>query len=196
VYHRPTYTIDGDLGTAWLQPWGADVKPSSYIEWAFNQRYDIRLICIVDGWTEDSKTYALTYPIGTATVYATSLDKPAPRVGRPVTSLQCPSLKATFQNYLLRNSFVNDAYQWQPVGYHCLTNNVVLLITGVAGAAVRNGPLVWGNPTQLRMLTGLSEVRFYYCPSALCWMELSAVPGIECFLPGRHRSCRSLRWCR
>ena len=167
VYHRPNYTIDGDLGTAWLQPWATSVKPSSYIEWAFNQRYDIRLICVVDGWTEDSKTYALTYPIGTATVYATNLGNPPPRIGRPLTSPLCPSLKATFRNYLLRNSFVKDPYQWQPVGFHCLTDNIVLFITGVAGEAVRNGKLIWGNPEPL---TGLSEVRFYYCPSALCWL--------------------------
>jgi hypothetical protein len=167
VYHRPNYTIDGDLGTAWLQQLPAGQR-SNWIEWSFNQRYDIRLICVVDGWAEDSRTYARTYPIGTASVYATNPDKAQPRSGPLPASPTCPDATTKFKDYLQPNGFVNDGYQWQSVSFHCLTSNIVLYIDSVSGKSVKNRRHdVWGPP---QPLTGISEIRFYYCPTILCWL--------------------------
>jgi hypothetical protein len=62
-FHVASNTIDGDLSTSWLQLWpslsthsGAGLS-SDYIEWSFAQPYNVRLICIVDGWAEDLQTY-------------------------------------------------------------------------------------------------------------------------------------------
>ena len=169
TYHLPNYTIDGNIGTAWLQRLPATGNTSSYIQWSFNRRYDIRLICVVDGWAEDSRTYARTYPIGTGTFYTAKPEDQLLRTGALVASPSCPRVTAKFKDYLQTKSFVNDAYQWQSVSVHCLTGNVVLYLDRVSETSVRNRRhLVWG-PAE--PLTGISEIRFYYCPTILCWLS-------------------------
>jgi hypothetical protein len=169
TYHLPSYTIDGNVSTAWLQRLPTTGNTSSYIEWSFNRRYDIRLICVVDGWAEDSRTYARTYPIGTGTFYTANPDGRLLRTGSLQASPSCPRVTAKFKDYLQTRSFVNDAYQWQGVSVHCLTGNVVLYIDGVSRTSFRNRRhVVWG-PAE--PLTGISEIRFYYCPTILCWLS-------------------------
>lgn len=176
-FHSASNTLDGDLNTSWLQSWPSPTtysggRDSDYIEWSFAQAYNIRLNCVVDGWAADLPTYRSTLPIGTASVYVTDEGLP-PMVGAPRQSDICTSQHAGFQDYLHPDGGVTSVYQWQPVYFHCKTSNVVLRIDGVSRRSVtlRNQYLAqssFGGPQA--HLTGLSEIRFYYCPSALCWL--------------------------
>jgi hypothetical protein len=176
-FHVASNTIDGDLGTSWLQMWPSPstylgAGDSDYIEWSFAQPYDVRLICVVDGWAADLQTYRDTLPIGTATAYVTDEAVP-PAVGSPSPSSTCASQHATFQDYLQKNGSVTSAYQWQPVPFHCKTSDVVLRIDGVSrtSTALRNPYLVKSSLDGYQApLAGLSEIKFYYCPTVLCWL--------------------------
>ena len=105
--HSASNTVDGDLNTSWLQSWPSPTTysgahDSDYIEWSFAQAYNIRLICVVDGWAADLPTYRSTLPIGTASVYVTDEGLP-PMVGSPSRSDICTSRHARFQDYLHPN---------------------------------------------------------------------------------------------
>jgi hypothetical protein len=180
--HAASNTVDGSLSTSWLQFWPSpsthlgEKASSDYITWAFPQSYDVRLICIVDGWTEDTHTYKATLPIGTATVYVTNSSSEAPSVGSPAPSGMCASQTPDFKDYMQRNGDVGFAYQWQPITFHCVTDNIVLRIDSVSknSEAFREPFLVESSMYGLQgPLTGLSEVRFYYCPALLCWLPTS-----------------------
>jgi hypothetical protein len=168
LVHVPDFTVDGDLRTAWLQAWPSPSSSSNYIEWTFPSDYNVRLMCIVDGWTEDSETYDRTLPIGKATIYTTNTSKHVPAIGEPVQSRNCSPGHVSFKDYFKRYS-----YEWQGVTFNCDTNNVVLHIDGVSKASIkRRGSMLskiqfYDSP---RSLTGLSEVRFYYCPTMLCFL--------------------------
>jgi hypothetical protein len=180
AFHVAGNTIDGDLGTSWLQFWpslstGSGKSSSDYIEWSFAKHYDVRLICIVNGWTEDVYTYKATLPIGGATVYATDEAAPPP-VGSPSPSKTCASQNESFKDYLQKNDTVEFAYQWQPITFHCVTNNVILHIDSVSetSIALRDSYLVDSSLDGHRApLTGLSEVKIYYCPAVLCLLPTS-----------------------
>jgi hypothetical protein len=176
IYHTPEDTVDGNLTTSWLQMWPSPTtsmgrKSSDYIEWTFSRSYDLRLICIVDGWTENSITYKETLPIGSTTVYATNPTIPPPNIGSPVPISACRASGAHFRDYNTRADSVGFIYQWQPVAYRCLTRGIVLHIDSVAGASNRSGLALSEVINGKREpLVGLSEVRFYYCPALLCWL--------------------------
>jgi hypothetical protein len=126
----------------------------------------------VDGWAEDLQTYTDTLPIGKATVYVTNEAVP-PAEGSPSQSNTCTSQHASFQDYLQKDGSVTFTYQWQPVPFHCRTSDVVLRIESVsqASATLRKGHLVDSSLNGYQApLTGLSEIKFYYCPAALCWL--------------------------
>jgi hypothetical protein len=174
LYHTPENTVDGNLTTSWLQIWPSPTtsmgpRSSDYIEWTFPYSYDLRLICIVNGWTEDSITYKQTLPIGSATVYATNPGIQPPNVGSPVPITTCPVSTAVFRDYDTGADSLGFIYQWQPVAYRCLTRGIVLHIDSVASASNRPdlaiSEVVGANRGHL---VGLSEVRFYYCPALLC----------------------------
>lgn len=60
--HTPDLTVDNNVRTAWLQWWptsglSKSVSSGNYITWSFAQSYDIRLVCILNGWAEDSTTF-------------------------------------------------------------------------------------------------------------------------------------------
>jgi len=177
-FHVASNTIDGDLSTSWLQLWPSPsthlgAGSSDYIEWSFAQPYNIRLICVVDGWAEDLKTYTDTLPIGTATVYVTNEAVP-PMVGSPSRSNICTSEHVGFQDYLQKNGNVTFTYQWQPVPFYCKTSDVVLRIESVSQASMtlRSGHLIDSSVNgDTAPLTGLSEIKFYYCPTVLCWLS-------------------------
>jgi hypothetical protein len=174
-FHRPGDTIDGDLGTSWLQFWPSTTSKlgngsSNYIEWTFPQREDVRLICIVDGWAEDNMTYENTFPISAATVYAASSGIP-PANGPPRSSTKCHSSTPRFKDYLGKDGLVSPAAQWQPIKFGCRTADIVLHIDSASAANRKHVPTGvklygWQKP-----LTGISEVRFYYCPNVLCLLR-------------------------
>jgi hypothetical protein len=173
-YHSPGNTIDGNLETSWLQAWPSlttnlGKKSSDYIEWSFSQPRNVRLICIVDGWTENSTTYTRTLPIGTATTYVTGSDIP-PRHGSPLPSVTCSSSTTRFKDYLGRGGQMGFAYQWQPISFQCVTDNIVLHVDHVSKASMLKRPNLALHQLdgQVSPQTGLSEIRFYYCPAFLC----------------------------
>jgi len=172
-FHVASNSIDGDLSSSWLQFWPSKSDhqgdSSDYIEWSFAQPYDVRLICVVDGWTEDLTTYMDTLPIGTAKVYST--DGQPPAHGSPLPSSGCATEQARFKDYLQKSGEVEFTYQWQPVSFHCNTSNIVLHIASVSrtSSAWRGKSLVDSELNGYQdPLVGLSEVKFYYCPTALC----------------------------
>jgi hypothetical protein len=173
-YHSPDSTIDGNLGSSWLQFWPSYTtkygkESSDYIEWSFSQPHNVRLICIVDGWAENNITYRRTLPIGTATIYVTNSEIPPP-VGSPQPSGICSSRTAHFRDYLERGGEMGFTDQWQPITFHCVTDNIVLHVDHVPRAWILKRPkLALEQLSGLESpLTGLSEVRFYYCPAFLC----------------------------
>jgi hypothetical protein len=176
LYHVASNTIDGSLSTSWLQFWPSPSPRSDYITWGFPQSYDIRLICIVDGWTENVHTYEATLPIGTATLYTAGSNAEAPSAGSPAPSGMCASHTPSFEDYMQSNGNVRFAYQWQPVAFHCATDNIVMHIDSVSENSIkfRKSSLVDTSMYGFqRPLTGLSEVKFYYCPAVLCALPTS-----------------------
>lgn len=170
LFHVASNTIDGDLGTSWLQSWPTTttLRGPDYIEWSFAQPYRIRLMCVVDGWAEDTNTYTHTLPIGTATVYSTEEAVP-PTSGSPSASGECGLAHSSFQDYMRTETSVVFVYQWQPITFDCTTTRVVLHIDSVSRASIALRQSLLQSPP----LTGLSEVKFYYCPALLCGLSTS-----------------------
>jgi hypothetical protein len=153
IVHTADYTIDGSVRTAWLQWWPIyGFKAKSYISWSFQQRYDVRLLCIVDGWTADSYTYDSTMPIKTAAVVASG----------------CSDVPVRFRH-------LGYAHTWQPVELSCGKIGTVFLYPGSAyslsGQMDRDSPYCVPEPKPYQYkcepLMGISEVRIYYSPGAL-----------------------------
>lgn len=172
ILHVPDYSIDGDLRTSWLQWWpttnlNQGNQSYNYITWSFPHSYDIRLICIINGWTEDSNTYESTLPIGKATIYSSYASNSKLRTYR-----LCPITTAELKDYIRAYT-----YQWQGVSFGCATNTITLQIDSVARTSIKDrlGHLdMVPEPrpyNQISMpLVGLSEVRFYYAPAILSHM--------------------------
>jgi hypothetical protein len=169
ILHTPDYSVDGSLRTAWLQWWptsnlNAGDTTKNYITWSFPHRYDIRLICIINGWQEDNNTNQSTLPIGKALVssgYASNSKPPSYKL--------CPPVTTQLNDYIHTYT-----YQWQAVSFSCATNSVTLQIESVTASSMeaRKGHLdsvPEPSPfSKIRApLVGLSEVRFYYAPAVL-----------------------------
>jgi hypothetical protein len=167
-YHQPysaDLTIDGSQSTAWLQWWPTTdfngYKPGdNYIRWDFSPvQYNLRLICIADGWNRDILAWSATEPIRRATI----------KLG----SNGCPAYEKKFSN----NGFLGGfPAEWQQVRVLCRTSVVSLVVDSTYKAA---SPLCVSLPpgvgiTGCRPLTGISEVRFYYSPGVLQWVGWSA----------------------
>jgi hypothetical protein len=154
--HTPDLTVDGNVRTAWLQWWpttGLTADPSSgnYITWSFAQAYDVRLVCILNGWEEDSTTFNYVEPIKYATI------------GNSAPGCSGTRVKLKIHTY---------SYTWNPVQLsHSHATRLLCLQINSVYRVKRNhincvpGPQGHVNPC--RMLTGLSEVRFYYSPTPL-----------------------------
>jgi len=161
--HYPHYTTDGDPETAWLQWWpttalGHGSFNRNYIEWSLDQRYDIKLVCIVNGWPKNEETYTSTLPIRRA------------RIGTSVTTSSACKTTVSFET-LNANSLLIE--RPQGFSFNCKTNNIVLQIIsaqkeprGGYHSSLKvvpyPGPGLRGAP-----LAGLSEISFYYFPSIL-----------------------------
>jgi hypothetical protein len=166
--HEPfsaNQTIDGDQNMAWLQWWPTTDfngnKPGyNYIQWNFYpSNYNLRLICIVDGWNRDIVAYDRTEPIRKATV--------------GFGGNSCPVYKKTFSN----NGFMGGLpAEWQQVKVLCRTSQVRLVVDStykaVAPRCVAPPPNI--GTSKCKPLTGISEVRFYYSPDWLRWVGWSA----------------------
>lgn len=158
--HTPDLTVDGNVRTAWLQWWPTNglsnnTSSGNYISWSFAQPYDIRLVCILNGWADDSTTFNSVAPVKSATMgYST------------------PGCTGTRVN-LSTHTFT---YTWNQVklsGYHS-ARELCLQIRRTYPRRAKlldcvSGPK--GHERPCRTLTGLSEVRFYYSPALLNWVS-------------------------
>ena len=136
-------------------------KPAdNYILWNFYPfNYNLRLICIADGWNQDILTYNGVELIRKATI--------------DLGSNVCPVYVKKFNN----NGFMGGLpAEWQQVKVLCKTSQVRLVVDSTYDAA---NPLCVSPPphtgiTECKLLTGISEVRFYYSPDWLSWVGWSA----------------------
>jgi len=159
--HTPDLTVDGNVRTAWLQWWptsGFGNKyplSGNYITWSFAQPYDVRLVCILNGWDEDSTTFNSVKPVKYATI------------GNSAPGCSGTPVKLNIHTY---------AYRWNavPLLHSHSTRMLCLQISrpyrGLQGD-LRCSPGPTGHAKSCRVLTGLSEVRFYYSPMPLNWVS-------------------------
>jgi hypothetical protein len=163
--HSSDLTIDGNQNTAWLQWWpttgfGNNKPQDNYIEWDFSPlKYNLRLICIVDGWNQNIVTFDSIEPIRKA-----SFD---------LQSTGCPVYQKTFNDNGYMGGLVAE---WQPVKIRCRASQVRLVVDSVYNAV---SPLCVAPPfgtgtTECRPLTGITEIRFYYSPDWLSGAGWSA----------------------
>lgn len=154
--HTPDLTVDGNVRTAWLQWWptsgfGPYASSGNYITWSFSQPYDVRLVCILNGWEEDSTTFNSVKPVKYATM------------GDSAPGCSGTSVMLKYHTY---------TYTWNTVqlSHSHSTRMLCLQISrpyrGIQGD-LRCAPGPKGHTKSCRMLTGLSEVRFYYSPALL-----------------------------
>jgi hypothetical protein len=163
ILHPPESSVDGAPRSAWLQWWPTTKinkeKDLDVISWTFPRQFDVRLVCIVDGWAEDQDTYNRTLPIRTATL--SSVLSPCPTVTKGITSI------STY-----------NPTRWQQVPFSCYAQEVSLRIdtvlwpSGKARDKLDLVPEPAPHAKIRRPLTGLSEVRFYYSPDYLRYMPL------------------------
>ena len=165
--HEPysaNLTIDGDQNTAWLQWWpttdfNGNKPGDNNIEWDFSPfSYNLRLICIADGWNQDLLAYDSVELIRKATIV--------------LGGNGCPVYEKEFRN----NGFVgNSPAEWQQVEVLCRTSQVRLVVNSTYNAV---SPRCATPPHEGTIgclpLTGISEVRFYYSPDWLTWAGWSA----------------------
>jgi hypothetical protein len=157
--HTPDLTVDGDVRTAWLQWWptkglSSNSFSGNYISWSFAQPYNIRLVCILNGWEDDSWTFNSVEPVKSATMgYST------PR---------CTGTQVSLSTHTY-------TYTWNQVklsGNHS-TRELCLQIRRTYPRRAKLldcAPGPKGHKRPCRTLTGLSEVRFYYSPELLNWV--------------------------
>lgn len=155
-------TVDGNPNTAWLQWWPTadfyDYRPGdNYIQWNLPDVYNLRLICIVDGWTQDTLTYNGTGPIHKAKIN--------------LLNKHCSRYTKMFNN----KGFTTI---WQPVRVSCKTSKVRLYVKSVYHSAITKRyckpPPPGSGVNGCRRLTGLSEIRFYYSPGPLSGVPWNA----------------------
>jgi hypothetical protein len=161
--HTPDLTVDGNPRSAWLQWWpasGIDDSPGSgnYITWSFAQSYDIRLVCILNGWDEDSHTFNSAEPVKSATI-----GNKAPGCSGNQTKLTTHSYTYAWNEVKLSHS--------HPTSLLCLQITAPYHETYQTDGQLRCAPVPQGSKgSPCRLLTGISEVRFYYSPSLLNWV--------------------------
>lgn len=159
-------TIDNNPNMAWLQWWPTKAfhgnKPAdNYIQWDFSPyNYNLRLICIVDGWNQDILTYDGTELIRKAAIH--------------LGGSRCPVYEKTFR----KNGFMGGLpTEWQEVKVLCKTSVVRLVVDSTYKTVT--APLCVTLPSDIGTmrclpLTGISEVRFYYSPDLLSGVGWSA----------------------
>jgi hypothetical protein len=157
--HTPDLTVDGNVRTAWLQWWPTkglsnNTFSGNYISWSFAQPYDIRLVCILNGWEEDSTTFNSVEPVKSATM--------------GYTTPGCTGTRVNLRTHTY-------TYMWNQVelSYSHSTRELCLQIRRPYPRRAKlldcvPGPK--GHERPCRTLTGLSEVRFYYSPALLNWV--------------------------
>jgi hypothetical protein len=153
--HYPDLTVDGSRYTAWLQWWPTsdfkhNIPQYNRIAWSLSSSgpYDLRLICIEDGWDRDTLAYGETEAIRNAMI--------------GLNEQQCPNHNETLSNTYLA---------WQQVNVSCQTSKVTLYVKSTyrpAGIPDCVPPPV-GLAAGCRTLTGISEIKFYYSPRLFFW---------------------------
>ena len=158
--HTPDLTVDGNPRSAWLQWWpsrGIHDGPGSgnYITWSFAQSYDIRLVCILNGWDEDIHTFDSAEPVKSATI-----GNKAPGCSGTQTKLTTHSYTYAWNEVKLSHS--------HPTSFLCLQITAPYHETYKTDKLLTCAPVPQGSKGSLcRVLTGISEIRFYYSPSIL-----------------------------
>lgn len=158
--HTPDLTVDGNPRSAWLQWWpssGIDDSPGSgnYITWSFAQSYDIRLVCILNGWEEDSHTFNSAEPVKSATI------------GDKAPGCSGTQIKFTTHSYTYAWNEVKLSRS-HPTGLLCLQITAPYHETYKTDEQLKCAPVPQGSEgSSCRLLTGISEIRFYYSPSML-----------------------------
>ena len=161
--HTADLTVDGNPRSAWLQWWpssGIDDSPGSgnYITWSFAQSYDIRLACILNGWEEDSHTFDSAEPVKSATI-----GNKAPGCSGTQTKLTTHSYTYAWNEVKLSHS--------HPTSLLCLQITAPYHETYKTDKQLTCTPVPQGSKgSSCRLLTGISEIRFYYSPSTLNWV--------------------------
>lgn len=158
--HFANKTVDGNPNTAWLQWWPTTdfygyEQGDNYIQWNLPNTYNLRLICVMDGWTQDTLTYHATEPVRKAAI--------------DLLNKHCARYSKTFYNK-------GFATIWQPVRVYCKASKVRLYVKSVYHQQAIATPYCVPPPlgteaNGCRRLTGISEIKFYYSPG-----PLSAVP--------------------
>ena len=189
--HSPDLTVDGNLRSAWLQWWpkyglnnGTSRPANNLIYWSFPQQYDVRLVCIVDGWMQNSTTYKITLPIGSA---ALSTAIPNHPVGTPNEACKKPiKFNGSLSQLIHFKDFLSQgaSYEWQQFNVDYETQGLALAICGVSQKSVNDREE--GQPSLEKFanpennapspLVGLSEIRFYYAPYICAWPGLLCTP--------------------
>jgi hypothetical protein len=157
--HTPDLTVDGNVRTAWLQWWPTSglsdyASSGNYITWSFAQPYDVRLVCILNGWEEDSTTFNSVEPVKYAT-----MGNSAPGCSGTRVKFKIHTYTYTWNQVQLSHSHstrllclqISRPYRGNKKRLDCVP-----------------GPK--GHAKPCRILTGLSEIRFYYSPAPLNWM--------------------------
>lgn len=161
--HTPDLTVDGNPRSAWLQWWpstGIDDTPGhgNFISWSFAQSYNIRLVCILNGWDEDSHTFS-----SAETVKSVTIGNKAPGCSGTQKILTIHSYTCTWNEVKLSHS--------HPTKFLCLQITAPYHETRKTDNLLTCAPVPQGSMgPSCRYLTGISEIRFYYSPSALNWV--------------------------
>ena len=161
--HTADLTVDGNPRSAWLQWWpsgGIDDSPGNgnYITWSFAQSYDIRLVCILNGWEEDSHTFNSAEPVKSATI------------GNKAPGCSGTQIKFTTHSYTYAWNEVKLSHS-HPTSLLCLQITAPYHETNKTDNQLMCAPVPQGsNGSSCRVLTGISEIRFYYSPSMLNWV--------------------------
>ena len=157
--HTPDLTVDGNVRTAWLQWWptkglSQNASSGNYITWSFAQPYDVRLACILNGWEEDSRTFNSVEPVKYVTMGDT-----APGCNGTGKKLKIHTYTYAWNQVQLSHSHSTRLLCLQIRHPYLLSKKQLDCAPGPNG---------YRRPC--RVLTGLSEVRFYYSPAPLNWM--------------------------
>jgi hypothetical protein len=136
--YAPENTLDDDVRTAWMEKWRGDGGPD-FIGWQFARRFNIRLVCIRNGWTRDTAVYN-----GTG----------RPKSVRLVGYKKSKEIKSCGKVHRF-DADARDYKAYQTLRFACDR-------ASGAGLYIRSGYPPDGQPLLTGTYVAISDVRFYY----------------------------------